>query len=97
MPPGIGYGMRGGPAGAPSDPTGSPQPGVFPQQSLTGMPDEEALAEIVAMLRGGQVGAERFIELLALLTGSMMGSQQPMQQSMQGQMDPSSIASLLGG
>tara|TARA_R110002020_G_scaffold121916_3_gene277055 strand:+ start:43268 stop:43477 length:210 start_codon:yes stop_codon:yes gene_type:complete len=69
---------------------------------MTGMPDEEAMAEIVAMLRGGQVGAERFIELLALLTGSMMGSQQPMmqqpmQQSMQGQMDPSSIASLLGG
>lgn len=71
---------------------GIPQ-GVVP----TGAPSSEALSEIVAMLRGGQVGAERMMELLSLLAAQTVPQMQqggPPQQAAGGQ---ASIASLLGG
>ena len=102
MPPGIGYGMGGGPAGAPSDPTGMPQPGVM-TSSLSASPDQQAMCEIIAMLRGGQVGAERFIQLLSLLAASTMQGQgagappQQVPQQAQQQQPPPDITALLGG
>lgn len=48
----------------------------IPQSVIpTDAPDEEALNEIIQMLRGGQVGAERLMQLLSLLAASTM--QQP--------------------
>ena len=54
-----------------------PQPGIMPG----GTPSPEALSEIVQMIRGGQVGAERFLEVLDLLArqtapASLGGQQQ---------------------
>ena len=35
-------------------------------------PGDEALSEIIQMLRGGQAGSEKFIQLLGLLAGSTL-------------------------
>lgn len=85
MPAGIGYGMGVG--------SGSP-PSLSPVQ--TPNQSDQAMSEIVSMLRGGQVGAERFVELLSVLSSSLLGQQSsPEQQSAPA--DPTSIAGLLGG
>lgn len=54
---------------------GIPQQGVVNTQPTT----DEALSEIIAMIQGGQVGGERFMEFLSLLASSMMeqNEQQP--------------------
>ena len=86
MPAGIGYGMGGG-FGLPPVPN---------QVMPSGAPDGQAISEIVQMLKGGQVSAERFVELLSLLSSSTLGSQEgPAQQPAPA--DPTSIAGLLGG
>jgi hypothetical protein len=94
MPAGIGYGMGGSPQRAPSDPTGIAQP----MQSVPMNPGDEAMGEIVRMLRGGQVSAEKFVQLLSLLAGSTLGQQQPQQQAPAATpQQQASIAQLLGG
>jgi|TARA_A100001518_G_C1220274_1_gene64256 hypothetical protein len=69
--------------------------------SLSASPDQQAMSEIIAMLRGGQVGAERFIQLLSLLAAStMQGAGAPPQQvpqQAQQQQPPPDITALLGG
>lgn len=70
-------------------------PGIIP----TAPPETQALSELVQMLKGGQVGAERFLELLSLLAGQavpQMDSQPggPQAPQMSG---PGDIAGLLGG
>lgn len=59
-------------------------------------PDSQALSEIVQMLRGGQAGSERLLQLLALVTQSTIPQmdKQPQQPQMGG---PGDIAALLGG
>jgi hypothetical protein len=57
---------------------------------------EDPMSEIISMLKGGQVGAERFVELLTMLTSNTLGPQDgPAAQPAPA--DPSSITSLLGG
>jgi hypothetical protein len=82
MPAGIGYGMGSGfgPAPMPTAPT---------QQ-------DQAMGEIVAMLKGGQVGAERFVELLSVLSSGLLG-QNVQAADQPAPADPNSIAGLLGG
>lgn len=93
MPFGPGtYGNGGqGLAGPALQRQGIPE-GVVP----SGAPDTNALSEIMSMLQGGEVGAEKFIQLLSLLAGStvpQMDGQQPQQP--QPPQDP--MAALLGG
>lgn len=102
MPFGPGtYGDRGGAglAGPARNRQGIPQEGVVPRQPTS----EEALSELVQMLRGGQVGADRMLELLSMLAGAA-APQMPAapQQAQQGQpqqqpQGAGSIAALLGG
>jgi len=55
-----------------------------------------AMSEIIRMLKGGQVGAEKMIELLSILTANTLGPQGgPAEQPAPA--DPASITSLLGG
>lgn len=63
---------------------GIPQPLGVGQLSTAPKGDE--LGELLAMLKGGQVGSDRFLELLSLLAGASL----PMMDQMQGgpQMDP---------
>lgn len=74
---------------------GIPQPGIMP----TAPADAQALSELVQMLKGGQVGAERFLQLLSLLAGSAVPQMDqqaggPQEPQMSG---PGDIAGLLGG
>jgi hypothetical protein len=76
MPFGPGtYGVGGGLAASTLGRQGIPAP------LDTGAPvEEEALSEIMMMLRGGQFGAERFLQLLNLLAQSTipgMGGEAP--------------------
>lgn len=66
-------GGGGGLAGRSLSRQGIPQQGVVPG---AGAPDDETLSEALKMLRGGQVGAEKFLQLLALLAGSTLPQMQ---------------------
>lgn len=98
MPPGVGYVGGGQGFGSAPNPLA---PSPVPQ----GPQEGDAMADIIAMLRGGQVGAEKFVELLAHLAASTLGQQgggpqQQPQEQPQGQEaggGASSITSLLGG
>lgn len=89
----------GGPAASTLQRQGIPQALGMESQSMPG--EAEALSEAMKMLRGGQVGAERFLAVLELLAGQLLpqmgggqgGQPQAPQQAPQGQ----DIASLLGG
>jgi hypothetical protein len=93
MPLGPGtYGDGGqGLAGPALQRQGIPE-GVVP----SGAPDQEALSEIMAMLQGGEVGAERFLQLLSLLAGSTVPQMDPgPEQQPQPPQDP--MEAMLGG
>ena len=64
-PSGGGSGFSASPATPSQGMLSIPQGGILP--SASGAPSPEALSEIVQMLRGGHVGAERFLEVLGLL------------------------------
>lgn len=72
-------------------------PGIIP----TAPPETQALSELVQMLKGGQVGAERFLELLSLLASSAAPQMDPrggpQQGGPPGMAGPGDIAGLLGG
>lgn len=91
---GPGMGGRGSAQAAPaSAQLGMPQGGVLPTQEPS---SADQLSEIIRMLRGGQAGAEKFMQLLSLLAGSTVPQmdQAPQTPPMQG---PGDIAGLLGG
>ena len=97
--PGSSHNPSGGGSGfiSPSPPSQGPlsvpQGGIIPG----GAPSPEALSEIVQMLRGGQVGAERFLEVLELLTAQTLPQlDQQQQQAPQGPGGPPPITELLG-
>lgn len=72
---------------------GIPQPGVMPAGGV----DPQALSELVQMLRGGQVGAERMLELLSLLAGASVPQMDQAPQGAPQMSGPGDIAGLLGG
>lgn len=82
-------------AGPAASRQGIPQPGVTPAPA----PDEQVLSELIQMLRGGQVGAEKFLQLLELLAGSTVPQMgQPGQPQGPQQIGPQAgPAALLGG
>lgn len=85
MPLGIGYpgDQRGaGLAGRSLSRQGIPQPGVLQQDQG---PDREALNQILQMLKGGQVGAEPFLQFLSLLASSTLPQLQQQSQPQQRQ------------
>ena len=90
-PSGGGSGFSASPASPSQGLLSVPQGGIVP----TGAPDDEALSEIIQMIRGGQVGAERFMEVLGLLTSQTVPelgqAGQPQEQGA-----PPSITELLG-
>jgi hypothetical protein len=79
--------MGGGPGGnAGAFAQGPEIPQSSPDMVQSTGPDPQALSEIIQMIRGGQVGAERFMELLRLLVGSTlpgMNEGQPQQEQPQ--------------
>lgn len=83
---GGGQGFIGSPAPPAQGALSVPQ-AVVP----TSVPSDEAMSDIVQMLRGGQVGAERFLEVLGLLAGSTLP-----QMDAPAQQGPPSIQELLG-
>lgn len=83
--PGTYSGGRGGDAST----LGIPQ-GVLPSQA----PDDEALGDIIKMLRAGQVGSDRFLQLLSLLAAQVAPEQPQAPQGAQGPQGP--IQSVLG-
>jgi hypothetical protein len=100
MPFGPGtYGPGGGGLAAPArDRQGIPQGGVVDTQPNP----EEVLSEVIQMLRGGQAGAERFMELLGLLAGASLPNLNPQAQSQPQPEGPApaggvDLATLLGG
>jgi len=94
MPQGMfdGMGVGSGPPPSPQAPQAPAQQGGFAARA-----DEDSMSEIVKMLRGGQVGAERFVELLTILTASTLGEQQGGANQPAPTGDPNSISGLLGG
>ena len=61
-------------------------------------PTEQALSELLRMIRGGQAGAERTLELLSLLAASTVPQMdQATQMERGGMKGPGDIAGLLGG
>jgi hypothetical protein len=90
MPFGPGtYGVGGGgQQAAPTAPgLGMPADMLAPDAA----PDGQALSEIMLMLKGGQVGAERFLQLLNLLAQQTVPAMAPVQEE-----GPPSIQGLLG-
>jgi len=84
--PAQAYGGGGGLAAPALAGQGIPEPAAAPAAAA---PTDAALSEIVQMLRGGQVGAERFMELLSLLTQSTLPQlQQAGMQAPQPQQSP---------
>lgn len=95
MPFGPGtYGNGGqGLAGPALQRQGIPEGGVVP----TAAPDTQALSEIMSMLQGGEVGAERFMQLLSLLAGGVVPQMDQPQQPPQEQLPEDPMAALFGG
>lgn len=81
-------------AGAGQAPT--PDAGIPIQQAMapTGAPDQQALNEVVMMLKSGQAGAERLMQVLAMLAQSTVPQMQ--QQAPQQGGAPPTIQGLLG-
>lgn len=85
-----------GQAGAVASRQGIPQEGIMPSAPI----DSEALSEIIQMLRGGQVGAERFMQFLSLLAESTLpgiDGERPQPQEPQQTGNGFDLAGLIGG
>lgn len=85
--------------GGGGQPTPAAQQSGIPQEVIpSGAPGEEVLSEALKMLRSGQIGAERFLELLSLLAGSVLGGDDGNQPQPQPQLSAEpSIQELFGG
>lgn len=75
MPAGIGY--PGGSRGSGLAGQALARQGV-PEEVMPGgmSADSEAISEVLQMLKGGQVGADRLMQLLAMLAASTTGQMQ---------------------